>query len=164
MAAGVFLLASCGQAEKAASSEPKTTQDWFTIKVGEVGVDMQLAVSSTEMQRGLMGRRDLKAGQGMLFVYRDPQVQSFWMRNTPTALDIGFFTNDGGLREVYPLFPFDERTVKSHREDLQYALEVKQGWFDFSGVKVGDRIDLGAVEAALIERGFDARKFRGLAE
>lgn len=138
---------------------PKGAAEFFPVKIGARTVDFQLAVTDAEMSRGLMNRKDLGPDQGMLFVYERPQQMSFWMRNTPTPLHIGFFTSDGVLREVYPLYPFDERAVASRREDLQYALEMRQGWFEKSGVKPGDVLDLEAVAAALKARGFEPRRF-----
>jgi uncharacterized membrane protein (UPF0127 family) len=160
-------IASCGarDAEGAGrttnvkSNAPKTVADFFPIKVGDKTVRMQLAVHAAEMQRGLMGRRDLGRDDGMLFVYDKPQQMNFWMRNTPTALDIGFFTREGVLEEVYPLFPFDEKTVGSRSDRLQFALEVNQGWFKENGIRPGDKLDLKALAAALKERGLDPRKF-----
>jgi uncharacterized membrane protein (UPF0127 family) len=109
-----------------------------------------------------MGRRDLQDGQGMLFVYTHGQQVGFWMRNTPTPLDIGFISEDGVLREMYPLFPFDEESVPSRRADIQYALEVKQGWFEQAGIKPGDQLDLTAVSEAMVARGFNLFAFDGL--
>lgn len=155
-------LSGCGAPEPEVKAEPKTVKDWFPIAVGEAKVDMQLAVTPAEMQQGLMGRTDLQPNQGMLFVYRGTTQMSFWMRNTPTALDIGFFTSDGVLREVYKLHPFDERPVRSRRDDLQYALEVIQGGFAEMGIKPGDQLDLAAVSQALEDRGFNPSGIRGL--
>lgn len=137
----------------------KSVADYFPIKVGQVVVRMQLAVRPAEMQRGLMERRNLGADDGMIFVYERPQQMSFWMHNTPTPLDIGFFTRDGTLQEVYPLHPFDETSVASRSSELQFALEVNQGWFREKGVKPGAKLDLKALAAALKERGFEPRKF-----
>ena len=95
----------------------------------------------------------------MIFVYPRAQSLSFWMRNTPTPLDIGFFTADGELREIYPLHPFDETPVPSRRKDLQFAVELNQGWFQANQVKPGDKLDLAAVAAALKARGFPPRAF-----
>lgn len=167
MVLGLMLLAACGQADapKPAAAAPgplKTVKDWFDIKVGAIPVRMQFAVKMTEMQQGLMGRTDLADREGMIFVYRTPQQMSFWMHNTPTALDIGFFSSDGVLREIYPMYPFDETTVASRRSDLQYALELKQGGFAQAGLKVGDQLDLVAVKRALEARGYAATGFRGL--
>ncbi|MCF3651817.1 DUF192 domain-containing protein [Synoicihabitans lomoniglobus] len=161
---GCLFLVACGRPETDTTAEPKTVHHWFSIKVGDQPVEMQLALRRAEMEKGLMGRRDLKPGQGMFFAYRDPQVLSFWMRNTPTALDIGYFSGDGVLREIYPLHPFDERAVSSRREDLQYALEVPQGWLASAGITIGDRIDLEALKAAMRERGFDYRRYQGMEE
>ncbi|WP_225919554.1 DUF192 domain-containing protein [Actomonas aquatica] len=156
------MLTACGQTKESETVAPKTVQDWFSISVGDTTVDMQLAMRMTEMQRGLMGRTDLTDRQGMLFLYREPQVLSFWMRNTPTALDIGFFTNDGVLREVYPMYPYDETSVRSFRDDVQYALELKQGGFAELGIKLGDKLDLAALKAAVEARGFRVHDYAGL--
>lgn len=154
-----LVLAGCGQAQPAADPAPKTVADYFPIKIGEQTVQLQFAVTGAEMQRGLMERRNLKPEQGMIFVYPRAQALSFWMRNTPTPLDIGFFTADGELREIYPLHPFDETTVASRRKDLQFAVEMNQGWFKANGVKPGDKLDLAAVAAAVKARGFPPRAF-----
>lgn len=148
---------AAGAAEK--SGALKTVGDFFPIKIGDKTVRMQLAVRPAEMQRGLMERRDLGRDDGMLFVYEKPQAMSFWMRNTPTPLDIGFFDAKGVLKEVYPMHPFDERTVSSHGADMVFALEMNQGWYRDSGVKPGAQLDLKALAAALKARGFEPRKF-----
>jgi uncharacterized membrane protein (UPF0127 family) len=155
----LFFAASEGLSEVAVAPAGATANRvFYPIKVGGKAVRLQLAVKRAEMEHGLMGRTDLKADEGMLFVYADPQRMSFWMRNTPTALDIGFFTADGILREVYPLYPFDETPVVSRHEALVYALEMKQGWFEFNGVKPGAQLDLEALAAALRARGESPRK------
>ena len=68
------------------------------------------------------------------------------------------FRPDGTLAEVYPLHPFDETPVASRGEDLQYAVELNQGWFREHGVRPGARLDLDAVRTALRARGFDPRR------
>ena len=159
-------LAGCGQDETAstgaatpAPAAVKTVADYFTIKVGAEPVRMQLAVEQPdnmrEMERGLMGRHDLAEDQGMIFVYRNAQPVSFWMRNTPTPLDIGFFTQDGALAEVRQMFPFDETPVPSARADIQYALEMNQGWFARHNLAAGAQLDMKTLAAALKARGFN---------
>ncbi len=162
--AGTLVWAGCGAAEPETPVEPKPISHWFPIQVGDVNIDMQLAVTPPEMQRGLMNRRDIEPSQGMLFVYPVATQMSFWMRNTPTPLDIAFFTDDGVLREIYKLHPFDERPVRSRRDDLQYALEVVQGGFARMGIKPGDQLDLEAVSQALLDRGFKPSVYSGLTD
>ncbi len=166
LTAAAFAVAACAKEKSGAaggSAAPavaaKSVADFFPIAVGEKTVRMQLAVRPAEMERGLMGRRDLGRDDGMIFVYERPQKMSFWMKNTPTPLDIGFFDADGVLREVYPLHPFDERPVSSRGEGLKFALEMNQGWYAANGVKPGAKLDLKAIAAAMKARGFELRRY-----
>ncbi len=160
-----LVLAGCGRSEVPATTAaaPKSVADYFAVGLGEKTVQLQFAVTGAEMQRGLMGRRDLKPDQGMIFVYNRPQGMSFWMRNTPTPLDIGYFTADGVLREIYAMHPFDETSVPSVREDLQFAVEMNQGWYRANNVKPGAQLNLEAINDALRARGFSPRSL-GLKE
>lgn len=153
-----FGLAACRR-EAPVPSTPKTVADHFEIKVGSKPVRMQVAVREDEMVRGLMERRDLGHDEGMLFVYNHSQRMSFWMRNTPTPLDIGFFNEAGELEEIYPMHPFDETSVSSRGSRLKYALEMNQGWFHENEIKPGAKLDLAALAAALKARDFDPVRF-----
>ncbi len=137
----------------------KGALDFSPVRLGDKTVRLQLAVRLDEMQRGLMGRRALGPDDGMIFVYEKPQQMSFWMRNTPTPLDIGFFRSDGSLAEIHPLHPFDERPVASGGGDLRFALETHQGWYRANGIRPGAKLDLVALAAALKARGFDPAKY-----
>ncbi len=148
----------CGRHGPAAP--PKTVADWFTVQVGGQPVRMQIAVTEAEMARGLMERRDLAPDQGMLFVYREPQALSFWMRDTPLPLDIGYLTPSGELQEVYAMYPFDETPVRSRSDRLQFALEMNQGWFRGHGIRPGARLDLKDLRAALEARGVPLAEYR----
>lgn len=137
----------------------KTVSDSFAIKVGEQTVQMQLAIFSAEMEHGLMERSYLGSDQGMLFVYREPTQMSFWMRNTQLPLDIGFFSREGELKEIYTMLPYDEKTTGSRSNALQFALEMNQGWFRTHGLKPGMKLDLVALREALKARGVTPEDF-----
>ena len=160
----LLLLANAARSDRATDSNPPPTQaksdSYFEIGLGERIISVQLAVSPSEMERGLMFRKSLDPNQGMLFVYRDARQRSFWMRNTSIPLDIGFFSGEGILREVYPLYPFDESTVASRGEEIQLALEMNQEWFAMNGVPTGAKIDIDSVIDALKQRGFDSDAFK----
>ncbi len=143
-------LTACG--EKPVRTAPKTIDDRFAIKLGAQTVQMQVAVLPDEVQRGLMFRKTMGRDEGMLFVFPRSQQMSFWMRNTTLPLDIGYIDAAGVLREIYPLYPLDERAVSSRGHDMQFALEMNQGWFKDRGVKPGDKLDLAALREALKAR------------
>lgn len=147
------LLAACGGKDSAQDAPPKTFADRFAIKVGDVTVQAQVAALPDELQRGLMFRQSMGRDEGMLFVFTSAQRMGFWMRNTTLPLDIGYFDSNGELKEIYPMYPLDERAVASRSRDIQFCLEMNQGWFKDRGVKPGAKLDLKAVAAALKARG-----------
>ena len=163
LAAAAFLAlaaSGCGSSKSSnQGSSQKTVWDHFTIDVGGHPASLEVAVFPAEQGHGLMQRSDLGRDEGMIFVNPRPRSLSFWMRNTPEPLDIAYLAPDGAIAEIYQLLPFDERPVASHSDQLQFALEMPQGWFAANGIRAGARIDLKAVSAALKARGFDPVKF-----
>lgn len=138
--AAAILLSACDP------EEIKQDSGFVELSIGSAVLQTELAISREDQARGLMYRDSMPENHGMLFIFDAPQRMSFWMRNTRIPLDIGYFTADGVLREVYPLYPFDENSRRSIREDLLYALETNQGWFSKNGIKVGDKLDLNALK------------------
>ena len=156
--AALASLTACGGTDDRKAAAPKSAEDRFPIKVGDRTVLMQLAVRPAEMEQGLMFRKAMGADEGMIFVYAAPQRMSFWMHNTELPLDIGYLDATGELKEIYQMYPHDERSVAARGRDLQYALEMNQGWFSQNGVKPGAKLDLKALAAALQARGFEPAK------
>ena len=151
--AALVLLTACGRTDAAKNDTPKTVDDRFAIKIGERTVQMQIAALPAEQQKGLMFRKTMGADEGMLFVFTVPQPQGFWMRNTTLPLDIGYIDASGELKEIYPMYPLDEKTVNARSRAIQFCLEMNQGWFKQNGVTAGAKLDLKAVAEALKARG-----------
>lgn len=144
-----FLLLATLLAVGCDSETELTRQSLIQLEIGDVVLDAQFAIDPATQQQGLMHRESLAENQGMLFISERPRPQSFWMRNTLIPLDIGFFTEDGILREIYPMFPRVEKPVKSRRDDILFALEMNRGWYKANGVKVGDQLNLEQVKSAV---------------
>lgn len=149
--AAFALLTACGNHD-AKPAVPKSVEDHFPLKLGEQIVQVQVAALPAETQKGLMYRKGMGSEQGMIFVFDRVQIMSFWMRHTEIPLDIGFLDANGVLREIYPMYPHDERPVVS-RGRMQFALEMNQGWYRASGVRPGAQLDLAALAEALKARG-----------
>jgi uncharacterized protein len=110
---------------------------------GEVRVRVEIADSPDEQERGLMDRTALAEGRGMLFVFPDEEVRSFWMKNTLIPLSIAYMDSEGRIVDLQDMKPLDdEEPHYVSAEPAQYALEVNQGFFEEHGVKVGDRAEL----------------------
>jgi uncharacterized membrane protein (UPF0127 family) len=103
----------------------------------------ELAETDQERSRGLMYRTSLGEMEGMLFLPRgEPEVQSFWMRNTCIPLDLMFIAEDGfiaGILENVPILNDERRAIGCK---TSYVLEVNAGWSRAHGVKAGQKVRL----------------------
>jgi len=142
------------QSQAATVSPVKTVSDHFDILVGKKVVHMQLAILPGECERGLMQRPHLNQDEGMIFLFDRPQQMQFWMHNTLIPLNIGYFTPEGKLAEIYSMYAFDERTVSSISKNLHFALEMAENWYSDNSVSAGDMLDVHALARAVKARGF----------
>jgi uncharacterized membrane protein (UPF0127 family) len=109
-----------------------------TVK-GKV-VKIELAETEEVRQRGLQHRTSLPPDSGMLFVYPEENILSFWMKDTPLPLSIAFIKSDGTILEIYDMQPNNDKDIISSSAPVQYALEMIQGWFNQSQIKAGDTV------------------------
>jgi uncharacterized membrane protein (UPF0127 family) len=108
----------------------------------KVVVQVEIARTSAERQRGLMNRRTLPAKAGMVFVYPQAVSNGFWMKNTLIPLDIAFYDSRGRILRILTMQPCRRDPCKVYDPGVSYraALEVNAGSFRRWEVKAGDRI------------------------
>jgi hypothetical protein len=115
---------------------------------GAVAVRVEIAADEATRSRGLMYRRELAPGHGMLFVFPRSEEHPFWMKNTFIPLDMIFIDDTlriaGILHETVPL----STTPVSIGAPSRYVLEVPGGWAREVGINAGDRVDLGGTPDA----------------
>jgi uncharacterized membrane protein (UPF0127 family) len=115
------------------------------------GCCLLVAADEETRQRGLMEVTDLGGYTGMVFVWDEDSSGGFWMRNTPTALSIAFFTADGDYVSSTDMEPCDDTAdcpVYPSPGTYRFAVEVPQGDLDRLGVGPGSRLALGGACAA----------------
>jgi uncharacterized membrane protein (UPF0127 family) len=101
---------------------------------------VELATNDAERERGLMYRKSLPEGHGMLFDFGFPQPTSFWMHNTYISLDIIFIAPDGHIiRIAENAKPMDDSLIPSGGL-VRGVLEVIAGTSRKLGIKAGDRV------------------------
>jgi uncharacterized membrane protein (UPF0127 family) len=96
----------------------------------------EVARTPEERERGLMYRENLASGRGMLFVFPEAQVRSFWMSNTFIPLDIAYMDPELRIVDIKAMEPESLESVPS-AAPAQFALEVPQGWFEEKGIAIG---------------------------
>jgi uncharacterized membrane protein (UPF0127 family) len=119
---------------------------------GAVPVLVEIASTAAEVERGLMYRKSLDDGRGMLFVFPEEGMRTFWMKNTLIPLDIMFIAHDGpGAARIVGIAenttPLSTAPIGVGKPST-YVLEVPGGWSKRAGVRTGDRITLPPLPAS----------------
>jgi uncharacterized protein len=113
----------------------------ITGKSGVHEFKVEIADTETTRERGLMFRRDLPEGRGMLFDFHQEGDVNFWMQNTYIPLDMIFIKADGRiLRIEQNTEPLSTRLIPSGGPVLA-VLEVIGGTAVKLGIAPGDRVD-----------------------
>ena len=123
---------------------PVRAADQRTLEIAsKTGVHIfavEMADTDAQREKGLMFRKNLPAGQGMLFDFKREQDVSFWMQNTYIPLDMIFIRGDGSiLRIVENAEPLSTRLIPSGGPVLA-VLEVIGGTTRKLGIAAGDRV------------------------
>jgi uncharacterized membrane protein (UPF0127 family) len=109
-------------------------------KTGVHVFSVELAVTDEQRARGLMERRSLPEGRGMLFKFEPDQVIQMWMHNTYISLDMIFIRSDGRiLRIAENTTPLSDRIISSGAA-ASGVLEVIAGTARKLGIAPGDRV------------------------
>ena len=139
-----MLLAACsGERAKDAQAAGRTVVT-VTSANGAHRFAVEVAADAASQARGLMYRTDIPRDGGMLFAPYPPEggppkVASFWMKNTPSPLDILFIRADGVVARIAEnATPFSEDAILSN-EPVAAALEIPGGRAAELGIAEGDR-------------------------
>jgi len=131
----VFALAAYGPAQAAGNATLE-----IISKTGVHAFSVELATNDAERSRGLMFRKELPEGRGMLFDFERDQSVSFWMHNTLISLDMIFIRGDGRiLRIAENTEPLSDRLIPSGGP-VRAVLEVIAGTARKLGIAPGDRV------------------------
>lgn len=105
-------------------------------------IDVEIADDSLSRKVGMMYRRDMAYSQGMLFVFEEVKLQSFWMHNTYLSLDLMYVDRDSAIVTIHTdAKPLSNAPLYSTKE-AQFVVEVKAGFVERYGIKEGDRISV----------------------
>ena len=134
--AGAVLLAFCATW---AQPTPQMDLPHVTMQAGMYRIDAQVAMNERQREIGLMFRTEMPQPEGMLFVFEQPAVQCFWMKNTVLPLTAAFVAEDGRIVNLADMKP---QTTDSHcsTEPVRFVLEMNQGWFARKGIKAGFKL------------------------
>jgi hypothetical protein len=115
--------------EKSRGIRPDGALD-FLGPAGKPLTTITIEIADTEelRNRGLMWRTGLDDTMGMLFEFGRAQPLTFWMRNTPTALDIIFLSTEKTVINIAADTAPMSDTIYSSQAPAQYVVEVPAGF------------------------------------
>ncbi|MBX3355023.1 MAG: DUF192 domain-containing protein [Phycisphaeraceae bacterium] len=141
-----------------ASTAPKRSPAGLpieTIRVNGEAFETEIAADDASRAKGLGGRTSIGAQEAMLFVFRQSDIQRFWMKDCLMDVDIVFLDRTGRITATHEMkqepakqpgesdaqyqarLPF----YSSDKEAL-YAMEFKAGTIQRLGLKPGQTITL----------------------
>jgi uncharacterized membrane protein (UPF0127 family) len=107
------------------------------IYLGAEQLDAELALTAEQERTGMMFRTNIAETDAMIFVFAQPQRASFWMKNCPESISAAYITPDGVIEEIHHLEKNDTNGVVAARDDIQFVLETKDGWFARHNINPG---------------------------
>ena len=88
---------------------------------------------------GLMHRKSMPQGAGMVFVFDETATHCMWMKNTLIPLSVAFIDEAGAIINIADMQPQSEQSHCAARP-ARYALEMNKGWFAQRGIKPGAKL------------------------
>jgi uncharacterized membrane protein (UPF0127 family) len=119
-------------------AQPKlpTVRVWL----GSEEMIAEVARQDVEIKTGMMFRTNMAENEAMLFVFGYPDGRNFYMRNCTVPLSAAYISPDGEILEIIQLQPHDEIGVQSKSSNVQFVLEVPQGWFQRHNIREGTTV------------------------
>jgi hypothetical protein len=136
LAAALALCAFGGLGARAASIQPLEIVTRNGVQVFAV----EMATTEEEKTTGLMYRKELPDGKGMLFDFTPEQEVSMWMKNTFISLDMIFIRADGRILRIAENTEPQSTKIISSGGPAKGVLEVIAGTAKKYGIQPGDRI------------------------
>lgn len=103
-------------------------------------INVELAITPEEQQKGLMFREELQENTGMLFIQSEPRLTAFWMKNTLIPLDIIFIDENSKIINVERAVPCEQTACVTYpsKDKAKYVLEINAGESKTHNLKPND--------------------------
>jgi uncharacterized membrane protein (UPF0127 family) len=141
-----------------------------TVIIDDRPFHLELALTPEERDRGLMNRASIPEDGGMLFIFPDTAMRSFWMLNCLVDIDIIFLDGNGRITAMHHM-----RALEPKREDeteleyqrrvgrwrygsrfpAQFAIELRGGTIRELDLEIDDRIELDLARLKAMARSVD---------
>jgi len=145
LAAAALLWSGCNDVPRgAADKNDLSKMRTVALAIGAKATYTAYVADTPDTVRvGLMNttEAELPTDRGMIFVFEQDQLLSFWMRNTIIPLDIAYIRSDGTIVKTYTMQAHDE-TGHPSIQAARFALELRAGQLAQKSIKIGDVVQI----------------------
>ena len=146
----------------AGACRPSAPPDEVVIEIGQEEFSMELAIHPEDIRNGLMNRTRIEPGKGMIFIFPESRVQSFWMAYCLVDIDLIFLDGTGRITAVHTMLKEpprqEDETEATYLSRMpgygsvfpaRVALELPAGSIERLGLTVGQKsgLDMQFLEA-----------------
>lgn len=104
-------------------------------------ITAEIADEPQEHAQGLMYRKDLPEGEGMLFIFSSESDLTFWMKNTYIPLDIIFLNKEKEIIKIHKnATPLNSEILYPSDGPAQFVIEINGGLTEEWGIKEGQSV------------------------
>jgi uncharacterized protein len=126
---------------------PVTAYHEGVVTMAGRDVSIEIAETDDEQAQGLSGRKTIEENQGMLFNMPVPTLPTFWMKGMNFPIDIIWIKGDEvvDISSNVPNEPGaadDDLKTYSPKKPADRVLELKAGWTERNGLKIGDKVEI----------------------
>ncbi|MDA3864234.1 MAG: DUF192 domain-containing protein [Deltaproteobacteria bacterium] len=125
---------------KAQKNLPRKVIHIYPTAGRKISLEVQVAATELQKQKGLMFRKKLPQGEGMLFVYRQEQELGFYMANCYIHLDMIFLDKNKKIVDIIRNAKPMDKTVLVPRQSSQYVIEVNGGFCKNHNIQINDLV------------------------
>jgi len=113
------------------------------VEVGGVRFEVEIADTPEKRERGLSGRAPLAPNEGMLFVFDEPGIYSFWMKEMLFPIDIVWIDEEGRVVHITEnADPSSYPQTFSPPSPVLYVLEISAGLVKINNISLGNQVFL----------------------
>lgn len=103
-------------------------------------INAEVMTTQEQKEQGLMGPRVLPKQHGMLFIYEQPDIHYFWMKDTFINLDILYFDSEKKYVGCLKNMQAGSRQPKTIKIKSQWVLEMNAGFCQQNQIDLGDKL------------------------
>lgn len=112
------------------------------IKIGGVTLKVELATTPKEQEQGLSGRIGLGENEGMLFIFPEPSLNYFWMKDMNFPIDMIWIGEDQKIIYIKKnVLPESFPKTYGPQKNSKYILEVNANFCEKNNLRVGDNVE-----------------------